>query len=365
MKHFFILILGLCLLSYQCRIPAYHATHGDFETAFIQYYDNLRSPLRIIQKEKNQAGLQHAYQQLQIQDTTEIALLNLENMEGNQVRIHEIYENIQARQSDLLDVIPAQKRSSELLYFPEIDSLELASRKAAAGSLYRRGMYWLQLNDSTGKHLYARKAYAALNDLKTNYFKYWENANILLDSAYEAGKATILLERIAGETNAETSLFWDHFALLQTTPSADWLTFYSDTLKYTQFDFHVRYQLINLTIQQKNYAKAPLHIDAAVPMETITLKYPTHQETPKKTASQTSKPAPIFNQADNTAQAILLVEIWKPKTGKRILKKLIQSKFAYPADSPLSYHSTAFIKSLARTTNGYLHQAILKTLLEE
>ncbi|HAD14224.1 MAG TPA: hypothetical protein DCF33_17500 [Saprospirales bacterium] len=365
MKHFFILTISLCLLSYQCRIPAYHASHGDFETAFIQYYDNLRSPLRVIQKEKNQAGLQYAYQQLQIQDTTEIALLQLENIEGNQVRIHEIYENIQARQSDLLDVIPAQKRSAELLYFPEIDSLELASRKAAAGCLYRKGKYWLQLNDSTGKHLYARKAYAAFNDLKSNYFKYWENTNILLDSAYKAGKATILLERVASDINAETNLFWDHFALLQPLPSADWLTFYSDTLKHTRFDFHVRYQLINLTIEQKNYAQAPLHIDAAVPIETITLKYPGHSEPPSKAVSQIKRQDPLFKQPDNMAKAVLLVEIWKPKTGKIILKKLIQGKFAYPANSFQSNNATAFIKSLSRTTSGYLHQSILRTLLEE
>ncbi|HLP93289.1 MAG TPA: hypothetical protein VK168_04595 [Saprospiraceae bacterium] len=234
---------ALIMFLSSCWPPAYHASYGEYDIAFNKYYNNLRSPKRLYQKRKDLAGLTQVFQQLQQRDTAEIGLLHLENSEERWIRLHEVYGEIQDRQSDFSVWVPASKRSEELIFFQQIDSLEMDSRKKAAAALYNKSKHLLHLYDSTAKHIYARRAYEHLSDLKTNYFRYWENANILMDSAFRAGKVHVLLERVYGENTDELSTFWENYDQTPGFQAMNWLSIYQDSSEQKRFDFHVRYYL--------------------------------------------------------------------------------------------------------------------------
>lgn len=344
----------LALFLSSCWPPAYHASYGEYDISFNKYYYNLRSPKRLYQKRKDLAGLTQVFQLLQQRDTTEIGLLQLENNEERWIRLHDVYEEIKARQSDFSVWVPAAKRAEELIFFQEIDSLEMNSRKKAAAALYNKSIKLLHLYDSTAKHIYARRAYEHLTDLKTNYFRYWENANALMDSAFRAGKVQVLLERAYGENTDELVAFWENYDQTPGFPSMNWLSFYTDSSAQKQFDFHVRYYLHEYIANSDTLVTHP-------------------SESGQENAGFTVKTMKPKNDGANSKATIIttnkvaiMAEITNLKNNKLICRcnTVLTNTFEEEEGMAVNYQLSA-MKSLPRSVKGIFQKKLIERIMNE
>jgi len=200
-------------------------------------------------------GLESAFGLAQSRDTAELALLAEGNLAENWPRINKIHRQIQARQQKLSAHGFFQSKKGFVPRFPvieAIDSLEADSRRQAASYLYNHAQGQLAITDSTGQRQPARDAYRALSDLKANYFPFWENANALIDSAYQNGKAHILFETSVLNGVPDGKAFWRDTHLGESRVKSEWLVFYTDSKARSNFDFRAKCRLVSLYVSPES-----------------------------------------------------------------------------------------------------------------
>lgn len=204
-------------------------------------------------KAKHVKRLETAFQKAQRADLLATdSLLQLETPD-RWLYINALHRRIQSRQAKISSLLPLRADDGyqpDLLIATDIRERENASRKMAAAYLYDRANALLAETARTGRKQPARDAYHTLRDLKSNYYRYWENANALIDSAYLAGQAHILLETDAGSGN---SGLWqnagpfgvEHF-------NTEWLLFYQNPAARPHFDFRVKSRLQSIYVGPEN-----------------------------------------------------------------------------------------------------------------
>lgn len=194
-------------------------------------------------KTKHVKGLETAFQSAQRADLLAAdSLLNLDAPD-RWLYLNALHRRIQDRQAKVTPLLPLRADDGyqpDLLLVADIAERESASRRATATYLYDRANALLAETESTGRKQPARDAYYTLRDLKDNYYRYWENANALIDSAFQAGQAHILLE-----SDARGSLsFWQYGAVFAPLHfNTEWLRFYQHPSARAKFDFRVKSRL--------------------------------------------------------------------------------------------------------------------------
>lgn len=166
--------------------------------------------------------------------------------------INALHRRIQSRQRKIAPLLPLRADDGyqpDLLLVADIADRENASRRAAATYLYDRANALLAQTHATGRKQPAREAYHTLLNLKTNYFRYWENTNALIDSAFLAGQAHILLQADMRSGTRSSQNFW------MSRPrqfDTEWLLFYQNPHARPHFDFVVKNSLTNLYVGLEN-----------------------------------------------------------------------------------------------------------------
>lgn len=170
--------------------------------------------------------------------------------------VNALHRRIQGRQAKVAPLLPLRADDGyqpDLLLVADIADRENASRRAAAAYLYDRANALLAETAVTGRKQPARDAYHTLRDLKTNYFRYWENANDLTDSAYLAGQAHILLETDVRSGVWGSQHFWQNAGpLYERQFNTEWLIFYQNPTARPHFDFRVKSRLTALHVGPEN-----------------------------------------------------------------------------------------------------------------
>jgi hypothetical protein len=203
-------------------------------------------------KSKHVKGLESAFQSAQRADLLAAdSLLNLDAPD-RWLYLNALHRRIQDRQAKVVPLLPLRADDGyrpDLLLVTDIAERESASRRAAATYLYDRANALLAETESSGRKQPARDAYYTLRDLKDNYYRYWENANALIDSAFQAGQAHVLLE-----SDARGSLsFWQPGTLLAPLYfNTEWLRFYQYPNARAEFDFRVKSRLTEMHVGPEN-----------------------------------------------------------------------------------------------------------------
>lgn len=207
-------------------------------------------------KAKHVKRLETAFQSAQRTDLLAAdSLLNLAAPD-RWLYINALHRRIQGRQDKIAPLLPLRADDGyqpDLLLVADIQDRETASRRAAATYLYDRANTLLAETERTGRKQPARDAYHTLRDLKANYYRYWENANALTDSAYLAGQAHILLEIdvLSGAWGSQN--FWQNAGpFYERHFNTEWLLFYQNPAARPHFDFKVKSRLNDLYIGPEN-----------------------------------------------------------------------------------------------------------------
>jgi len=203
-------------------------------------------------KPKHVKHLETAFQNAQRADLLAAdSLLNLAAPD-RWLYINALHRRIQERQTKINPLLPLRADDGykpDLLLVADISDRESASRKAAATYLYEHANALLTETASTGRKQPSRDAYATLRDLKTNYYSYWENANTLIDSAYLAGQAHILLENDPGSGAWGGQNFRQNAGPVKgRTFNNEWLLFYENPDARAHFDFRVKSRLTDMIV---------------------------------------------------------------------------------------------------------------------
>ncbi len=207
-------------------------------------------------KAKHVKRLETAFQSAQRADLLATdSLLNLDAPD-RWLYVNALHRRIQGRQDKIAPLLPLRADDGyrpDLLLVADIQDRETASRRAAATYLYDHANTLLAETARTGRKQPARDAYHTLRDLKANYYRYWENANALTDSAYLAGQAHILLETDVWSGAWGSQSFWQNAGpFAERHFNTEWLIFYQNPAARPHFDFKVKSRLASLYISPES-----------------------------------------------------------------------------------------------------------------
>jgi hypothetical protein len=369
MKQTWIFFLLLITFS-ACHTPQYFAEKGNYDKAIDGFGSNLQRQKKNRKSIEDLLGLEYAFSWAQRRDSAELAGLESTENAEKWLRINDIHRQIQTRQQKVDALQPLRSRKGYVPKFSKIESiaaLQAESRLKAAAYLYGKAQRLLALTDSTGQRQPARDAYAALRDLKANYFHYWEHTNQLLDSAYQVGKAHVLLEKSVENGVSDGSIFWEGSSLGPGFIKNEWLVFYADSAARTQFDFRAKCRLVSLYVGRESTSSTERtetkqvedgydeKIDSSGHVLSRTVKYKT--ETTTITTYHASR----------SANGTVLVELIDEHTGKVLLTRSIQGSHNFDETSEMSPPSAptywGMIYRVAGDVEGDLRSELRKVLL--
>lgn len=369
MKQTYIFFLLLILVS-ACHTPQYFAEKGSYDKAIEGFSSNLRRQKKNGKSIEDLLGLEYAFSSAQRRDSIEIAGLEFTENAENWLRINAIHRQIQTRQQKVAALQPLRSRNGYVPHFSMVNgiaALQAGSRRNAAAYIYDKAQNLLALTDATGQRQPARDAYAALRDLKVNYFLYWEHTNTLLDSAYQAGKAHILFERSVENGVSDGSTFWAGLSLGPGFVKNDWLVFYADTASRTKFDYRAKCRLVSLYVGSESTSSTERtetkqvedgydeKVDSSGHVLSRTVKYKT--ETTTITTYHASR----------SAYGTVLLELIDEHTGQVLISQSVQGKHFFDESSELSPPSAptywGMIYRVADDVEGDLSEELKKALL--
>ena len=337
MKSLISFLFALVFLA-SCRSPQYFVQKGDYDKAIDLYSSNLRYQEKDKKKEKDVNGLEFAFANAQSRDSAQLFFLNEAGLAENWPRIHTLHRQIQTRQQKVSALTPLQARngySPRFTRIEAIDSLEADSRLKAAAFIYDRAQALLAITESTGQRQPARDAFYSLKDLKANYFPYWENTNALIDSAYKAGKAHILLDLSTVDGVYDGATFWEYTDLKANFIKNDWLAFYADPAARAEFDYRAKCRLVSLDVgSESTYSSERTEtkqvedgydekLDSAGHVISRTVKYRT--ETKTITTYYSSR----------SAYATVLLELIDEHSGEMITSQALQGSYNFDENSEI------------------------------
>jgi hypothetical protein len=369
MKETCIIFLTLTFLS-ACHTPQYFVQKGNYDKAIEEYGSNLRRQKPHKKSKEDLIGLESAFTLAQRRDSTELAGLETAGSPENWPRINALHRQIQTRQQKVDALQPLRSRKGYVPKFSKIEDIaarQIESRQKAAAYLYDKAQKLLACTDSTGQRPPAREAYAALRDLKANYFHYWDQTNTLLDSAYQAGKAHILFEKSVENGVVDGSIFWECSSLGPGFIKNEWLVFYADPAARTQFDFRAKCRLVSLYVGRESTSSAERtetkqvedgydeKLDSAGHALSRTVKYKT------ETTTITTY------HADRSANGTVLFELIDEHTGTVLVTRSIQGAYLFDETSETSAPSAptywGMIYRVAGRVEGDLRSELKKALL--
>ncbi|HNG90871.1 MAG TPA: hypothetical protein PK858_11725, partial [Saprospiraceae bacterium] len=165
--------------------------------------------------------------------------------------IHALYRRIQSRQAEIGPLLPLRADDGytpDLLLVGDIAGRESASRKQAAAYLYGHANDLLATSAQTGRKQPAQQAYYTLRNLKDNYYRYWENTNTLIDSAYRAGQVYVLVQSDGHDVWGQGSLWQPIRTQAFAGYDTEWTHFYHDPASREQYDYRVLAHLASMMV---------------------------------------------------------------------------------------------------------------------
>lgn len=203
------------------------------------------------QKVKHLQGLENAFQQAQRFDLALIDSLLDENRPEHWPVVNTIYRRLKVRQEKVAVLQPLRAENGyepALWLVSDVGNKEADSRRKAAAYLYDKAQKLLAEAAETGNRPAAREAFYTLQDLKQNYYHYWENANALFDSARILGVAHILLTNLPAPEPAAGQVFWREVSSQARRLNDEWHVYYPTFLANQPYDYVVQCQVKSINV---------------------------------------------------------------------------------------------------------------------
>ncbi|HLP93290.1 MAG TPA: hypothetical protein VK168_04600 [Saprospiraceae bacterium] len=334
MKHTCLFLFASLILT-GCFSPQYYLDKGDYNSAIKAYGLELRDQPVNRKKRSDLEGLELAFNTAQHKDSAELSQLNARQQPENWPRTNQLYRDIQERQAKVKKWQPLRSRKGyepKLRYFPDVDSLESASRLEAAKYMYQRAQDLLAQRAPAP----AREAYHLLTDLKKNYYPYWENANNLLDSAWTMGKEHVLFitESQVGASDSKT--FWENMRKRPPVSKNDWLVIHQDSSARKSFDYVLSCQLRALDVGSDNQ-----HTSTRTETKEVEDGYEEVRDTSGRVISRTTKyrteTTTITTYSNSrSANASVFMELKRVSTGELLVSAPISSSYNFSESSETS-----------------------------
>jgi hypothetical protein len=180
----FALIALMTLAS--CRSTQKMVESGDYDAAIEYCVDKLSGKKK--KKTELVQGLELAFQKATDRDMRASDALKVENRPENWDRIYRIYSNIQHRQESITPLLPLTSHDgyTAKFQFVNIERLVHESRTNAAEYEYNRAQNLLA-QARQGDKMAARKAFDALETIRSKYFRDYKDTEVLQREARERG----------------------------------------------------------------------------------------------------------------------------------------------------------------------------------
>lgn len=308
-----------------------------------------------------------ALQNAQAIDLRAVDSLTLTDTPDKWVYINAYHRRIRARQNSVapvLDKPTAKQVSIQWTAVADIQEKENASRRAAAAHLYQKAQDLLANAANTGEKAPARKAWETLDNLTRQYYNEWENAKMLLDSAFIAGQTRMALDIIPSK-NSESASFWQALSHYQRLTNSQWGKVSLNASADTVLDFRVGCRLSDITIGGENQWTTSREETEKVQVGTTEVK----DSTGRVLSSQ-----PIYEDRTKTitqwhvsrdASATVLVEVYDGLNGRRLFAQTISEQYNYSDQSEIIQPSAPTMWRMAEVLGERVAEQLRQFLHED
>lgn len=243
-----LLSVALSGLLFACSQPKSTLHQSPYESDVTHFVGHLTGKKK---KTKHLQGLETAFQQAQIFDLALVDSLLEENRPELWPIVNTLYRRLQVRQQKVAGLQPLRAENGyepTLWLVTNITEKEADSRRKAAAYLYDKAQRLLTEAIEKGNRPAARDAFHTLQDIKQNYFLYWENTNALLDSARILGVAHILLTNLPNMEASASQTFWRDVSTQARRLNDEWHVYYPVFVVGQPYDYIVQCHVKSIQI---------------------------------------------------------------------------------------------------------------------
>lgn len=238
----------LAFLLTSCRSAQKFIENGDYDGAIEFCVQKLRGKTK--KKTELVQGLEAAFQKAQSRDLATVEHLAADGRPENWERINAIHRNMAARQRKISPLTPLVSKDGYRARFDFLDvaSLERDSRAKAAEYLYNRAKELIARSEN-GDRLAAREAFRELQELQTKYYRNYQDADQLRQTARDLGTSYVLFEVKNQSDKLLPRAFVDRVMTISKSDlDSEWKAFFFEAKPGTQYDYKAVFKIRQVDI---------------------------------------------------------------------------------------------------------------------
>ncbi|GAB4494586.1 MAG: hypothetical protein OHK0019_21330 [Saprospiraceae bacterium] len=238
----------LAFLLTSCRSAQKFIENGDYDGAIEFCVQKLRGKTK--KKTELVQGLEAAFQKAQSHDLAMVEHLAADGRPENWERINAIHRNMAARQRKISPLMPLVSKDGYRAKFDFLDvvSLERDSRAKAAEYLYNRAKELIAKGEN-GDRLAAREAFRELQELQTKYYRNYQDADQLRQTARDLGTSYVLFEVKNQSDKLLPRTFVDRVMTMSKSDlDSEWKAFFFESKPGTQYDYRAVFKIRQVDI---------------------------------------------------------------------------------------------------------------------
>ena len=286
-------------------------------------------------KARHLQGLETAFQQAQRLNLRLVDSLLEENRPELWPIVNTLHRRLQARQKKVTALQPLRSKDGyepTLHFVTNMADREAESRRNAATYLYGKARKLLTEAAETGHRPAAREAFHTLQDLKQNYYLYWENANALYDSARVLGVTHILFAQLTAPDSKAPVSRWEVSAEQARRLNDEWHRYYIVFSPARQYDYVVQCRVESMQVGSECRSETT---------RTEEKDIQTGCEEIKDTSGQVIERKPIYERVkaevrqlslSRRADGVLAVEVRNVHNDSLVVSKALAAYYNYSED---------------------------------
>ncbi|HRI59343.1 MAG TPA: hypothetical protein PK228_06460 [Saprospiraceae bacterium] len=245
------ILASLFLLAFvltSCHSAQKFVENGDYDGAIDFCIRKLRGKTK--KKTEYVQGLEAAFAKAQVRDLDSADRLMADGRPENWERINAIHRTMAERQRKISPLTPLVSKDGYRAKFNFLDvaTLERESRTKAAEYLYNHAKELIAKGEN-GDRLAARKAYDALADLQTKYYRDYRDADQLRATARDLGTSYVLFEVKNGSDKMLPHAFVDRVMMIgKHDLDTEWKAFFFEAKPGVQYDYKAVFKIRRVEI---------------------------------------------------------------------------------------------------------------------
>ncbi len=345
-----LLSLALAGFLFACSQPKSVFQKSPYESEVAHFASQLTGKN---QKTKHLQGLETSFQQAQTLDLALVDSLLNENRPELWPTVNALHRRLQTRQEKVAALQPLRAKNGyepTLHFVTDMAEQEANSRRNAATYLYDKAKKGLTAAAENGDRPAAREAFYALQDLKQNYYRYWENANALLDSVRILGVAHILLTNLPATEASAGEAFWKEVSVQARRLNDEWHIYYPTFSPTQQYDYVVECRVSSIQVGSESRSET-----TRTEEKDIEVGY----EEKKDTAGRVIERKPVYEHIkaeirelslSKSAEGILAVEVRNVHNNQLLFSQNLPANYQYK-------ESFTYVSGDSRATSAVTNSA--------